>query len=144
MKIDNKGWGLNTMLLMIAVILIFLLVATFFAIRFNALMGNENNEDENRLQQVVNQTYYINKTNEMTSAAEKYINDNNIELTHEKTRIGMTMLVSYDYMNYITDYVSNNKCLGYSVAYLDSSNIKIIKSYIKCDNYESKGYGDNQ
>ena len=143
MKIDNKGWGLSTMLLMIGVILIFLLVATFFAIRFNALMGNQNNEDEERLQKVVNQAYYVNRVNEMTQAAEKYINEENIVLTSEPIKIGMTMLTSYGYMNQITDYVTNNKCLGYSMAYLNASDIKIIKSYIKCDNYESKGYGEN-
>ena len=142
MKIDNKGWGLNTTILMVVIILMFLLVATFFAIRFNALMGNNNNEDENKLQQVVNQTYYINQTNSMTIAAEKFINNENIELTREPMKIGMTLIASNGYMEYITDYISNNKCLGYSIAYLDSSDIKIIRSYIKCDNYESKGYGD--
>lgn len=143
MKIDNKGWGLNTTIMMICVILLFLLIATFSSLKWNALMGKENNSDENRVQKVVDQAYYINRINDMTYAAEKYIKEQNITLTHEPTRIGMTLLSSYDYMHPITDYLTNNKCLGYSIAYLDSSDIKIIKSYVKCDNYESKGYGDN-
>ena len=143
MKIDNKGWGLNTLLIMICVIIVFLLLATFFAIRLNTMMGNSNNKSEEKVQKLVNQSYYINKVNEMTEATEKFINDKDIKLSSTKFKIGMESLVTYDYMDYITDSITNNKCYGYSVAYYDSNNIKIVRSYIKCDNYESKGYGEN-
>ena len=143
MKIDNKGWGLNTLLIMICVIIVFLLLATFCAIRLNTMMGNSNNKSEEKVQKLVNQSYYINKVNEMTEATEKFINDKDIKLSSTKFKIGMESLVTYDYMDYITDSITNNKCYGYSVAYYDSNNIKIVRSYIKCDNYESKGYGEN-
>ena len=143
MKIDNKGWGLNTMLIMVCVIIVFLLLATYFAIRLNSIMGNKNNESENQVQKMVNQSYYINKVNDMTEAAEKFINDNEIKISDVKFKVGMATLVNYNYMDYITDSITNNKCTGYSIAYYDANNIKIIRSYIKCDNYESKGYGDN-
>lgn len=142
MKIDNKGWGLNTMLIMVGIILFFLLAATFFTIRLNAMLGSENNESEKKLQQQIDQTYYVNRINNMTLAAEKYINDNNLMLTTNHMKIDLNTLVSYGYISPIVDYITTNRCLGYSSAYLNVSNTKVIKSYIKCDNYESKGYGE--
>ena len=142
MKIDNKGWGLNTMLIMVGVILFFLLTATFFSIRLNSMIGNENNESEKALQKQIDQKYYINRINALISATDKYLIDNKVTLTKNHLRIDLGTLVAYDYINPIMDYVTNNKCLGYSIAYLNESDIKIIKSYIKCDNYESKGYGE--
>ena len=143
MKIDNKGWGLNTLLIMICVIVVFLFIATYFAIRLNSMMGNKNNKSEEKVQRVVNQSYYINKVNELTEATEEYINDYDIKLTNEKKKISMGTLVDYKYIDYIRDPVTNTKCNGYSIAYYNASDIKIIKSFIRCDNYESKGYGDN-
>ena len=130
------------MLIMIGVIIIFLLVATFFSIRLNAMVGQENNESEKKLQKTINQTYYINRINAMTEATEKYILINNVELSNDHYRLELGALVAADLMNPITDYITNNNCIGYSTAYLNEDNIKIIKSYIKCDNYTSKGYGE--
>ncbi len=143
MKIDNKGWGLNTMLIMVCVIIVFLFIATYFAIRLNSMLGNENNESEKNVQRIVDQSYYISKANNMTEAAEKYIIDNEIKLSSNPLRINMAILVNNGYMNPIKDSITNNNCRAYSECYIDSNDIKIIKSYIKCDNYESKGYGDN-
>lgn len=139
---NNKGWGLNTMLAMVAVILIALLMATFFAIRFNAMLGNSNNESEEKVQKIVNEAYYINKTNELTLAANKYLEENNIVLTSEVNQIGLNTLINYDYIDPIKDYVTDSRCQGYANAYINISGIKIINSYIKCDNYTSKGYGE--
>lgn len=143
MKIDNKGWGLNTLILMICIILVFLFIATYFAIRINSMLGNPNNESEEKVQNMVNQSYYINKVNDMRDATEQYIYDNDIKLSNYPMRISMTTLVAHNYMSNIYDSITGNICLGYSTAYYDNNNIKIIRSYIKCDNYESKGYGEN-
>ena len=142
MKIDNKGWGLNTMLIMVCVIIVFLLIATYFTIRLNSMLGVQNNESEKKVDQAINQSYYINKVNDMTEAAEKYIYDKEIVLTNDPLKISMATLVNFDYMDFIKDSVSKNNCVGYSIAYYNTNDIKVIKSYIKCDNYESKGYGD--
>ena len=142
MKIDNKGWGLNTLLLMICVIIAALLTATFFAIRMNSLLGKENNEDENKLQNVINTTYYINKENSLKSATEKYIKDMEISLTTSPLRFDVNTLISYSYIETIRDNTSNNRCGAYSVAYINSVGNQVINAYIKCDNYTTKGYGE--
>ena len=130
MKIDNKGWGLNTLLIMICVIIVFLFIATYFAIRLNSMMGNSNNKSEEKVQRVVNQSYYINKVNELTEATEEYINDNETKLSNDVKKINMAVLVNNKYMEYIKDSVTNNKCNGYSIAYYNASNVKIIKSFM--------------
>jgi len=143
MKIDNKGWGLNTMLIMVCVIIVFLFLATYFAIRLNSMMGNSNNKSEEQVQKIVDQSYYISKANNMTSATQKYIYDNDIKLSEYKLRISLATLIAHNYMDSIKDTITKRDCIGYSTAYYDENNIKIIKSYIKCDNYESKGYGED-
>ena len=142
MKIDNKGWGLTTMLLMVAVIFIALLTATFFSIRLNAMLGKQNNESEEKVQKAVNETYYIGKLNEMTIAVNNYVNDNGVILSKDKLRINLTTLVNSNYINEIYDSLSNNVCSGYSYVYLNNDNIKQVNSYLKCDNYTSIGYGE--
>lgn len=139
---DNKGWGLNTMLFMVCVILIALLLATFYAIRLNSYLGKENNESENAVQKVVDEKYYIDKTNDITMAAKKYIDEYNIELTNEEEKIYLSYLISYGYINNIYDKISEKPCSGYAKAYLNADGIEIVKSYIKCDNYKTNGYGE--
>ena len=139
---DNKGWGLNTMLFMVCIILVALLLATFYAIRLNSYLGNENNESEETVKKIVDDSYYINKTNDITIAAQKYIKEYNIELTNEETKIYLSYLISYGYINNIYDKISNKPCSGYAKAYLNTDGIEIVKSYIKCDNYKTNGYGE--
>ena len=139
---DNKGWGLNTMLFMVCIILVALLMATFYAIRLNSILGKENNESENAVQQVVDSKYYIDKTNEITVAANKYIDNYSIELTNEETKIYLSYLISYGYIGNIYDKVSNKSCTGYAKAYLNADGVRIVRSYLKCDNYKTNGYGE--
>ena len=141
---DNKGWGLNTMILMVSVIVIALLIATFFSIRINALIGQENNETEKKVSKAINETYYINQTNKVTLATENYIDEHDLIITDTPLIIDINTLIAYEYIEPIKDYVTNNRCSAYSKAYLNKSNIRIINSYIKCDNYETKGYGENR
>lgn len=139
---DNKGWGLNTMLLMVCVIILALLTATFFAIRMNSLLGKENNEDENKLQRIVNQSYYTNKENEIISATDNYIDDNDIVLSSSPLRFDINTFLSNKYITSIKDSETNKQCKGYSTAYINNYGNRVIKAYIKCDNYTSKGYGE--
>ncbi len=136
----SKGWGLSTLLLMIGVIIIALLTATFFSIRMNSLIGRNNNSSETKLQKVVNETYYIGKTNDMTLAADEYISDYNIDLSYGIIRISLSTLVANDYISSVKDSIDNSTCNGYSEAYINQDGIKQINSYLKCENYTSPNY----
>ena len=139
MKIDNKGWGYTTMIGMVCVIVVALLSATFFAIRLNAALGKENNESENKVSEI----YYLGKISDLNSATLRYINGENKILTNNKIKIDIDTLIAFNYTKAILDNVTNKPCKAYSIAYLDSNNNTNINSYLKCDSYTTKGYGDN-
>ena len=146
MKLDNKGWGMNTLIILICVIVVALLISTFFAIRLNKMIGNQNNKSEQKVEQAISKAvkdYYIIRQNRMTEAAEEYIKKEQITITKNKTKIYLSTLVSKGYTNEITDYESGRKCDGYSIAYKNPNDITIIDSYLNCDNYKTKGYGEN-
>ncbi len=138
---NNKGWGLSTLIICIVIIIIALLTATFFTIRLNNMLGKENNKTEKILNDKVEVNYYINKKINIKAAADKYINDFGIELTTTPIKIELKELISHKYINDVLDYETNNKCDGYAIAYLNNVDIKMIDSYIKCDKYKSEGYG---
>ena len=138
----SNGWGLSTLLLMIGVILIALLTATFFTIRINNLLGKQNNESEAKLQRAVNETYYIGKMNELTLAANKYIDDYKLDLTYGEIKIDLNELVKTKYLSTIKDSVTGSKCEGYVEAFINNNGIKQVNSYIKCDSYTTPNYRD--
>lgn len=142
MNKSSHGWGLPTLLLMICIIFIALLTSTLFVIRFNSMLGRTNNESEEKVQKVVNETYYIGKMNELTLATNKYIDDFNISLNDGVVRIDLYTLVNSDYIDTIKDSVTKSRCKGYSEAFLNRDGIKQINSYLKCDSYTTPDYRD--
>ena len=142
MNKSSHGWGLPTLLLMISILLIALLTSTLFVIRFNSMLGRTNNESEEKVQKVVNETYYIGKMNELTLATNKYIDDFNINLNDGVVRIDLYTLVNSDYIDTIKDSVTKSRCKGYSEAFLNRDGIKQINSYLKCDSYTTPDYRD--
>jgi hypothetical protein len=144
MKLNNKGWGLATMLVCVAIILVFLLIAAFYTIRFNKYMGdNKAFEDNNTIENDLITPYYVEQITKITSAADKYIVDKNITLINGRDeKIYIMNLITDGYLEQIKDYKTDNDCDGYVIASIDANSIKNIKVYLKCDNYVSNGYGD--
>ncbi len=138
----SNGWGLATLLLMMCVIFIALLTSTLFVMRFNSMLGRTNNDSEEKVQKVVNETYYIGKMNELTLATNKYIDDFNVNLNDGIVRIDLYTLVNSDYINTIKDSITNSRCKGYSEAFLNRDGIKQINSFLKCDSYTTPDYRD--
>ena len=139
---NTNGWGLSTLLLMIGVIIIALLTATFFTIRINSLLGKNNNSSEEKVQKVVNETYYIGKMNELKLAASKYIDDYDLDLTFGVIKIDLNELVKMNYLSTVKDSVTNAKCEGYAEGFINTSGNKQVNSYIKCDSYTTPNYRD--
>ena len=140
MKLNNKGWGLPELLIGIAIIITFLLIAVFYSLRLNRYLQNGLN---NNVQEEINEDYYILKTNDIMDAAYRYINEENVVLERGvNTRISLTTLINKGYIGKIYDSKSKNACIGYAIATEDVSKITDLKAYIKCDNYVSKGYGN--
>lgn len=142
MKRRSNGWGLNTLILMICVIIIALLTSTLFTIRLNALLGKNNNESETKVEKAVNETYYITKMNEMTLAVNRYLDTYNFDLSKGTIRINITTLISENYLNTIIDPKTNNVCSAYSEAYLNPDGIRQIDTFLRCDSYTTPNYRD--
>ena len=149
MKLNNSGWGLPHLLLGIAIIFIFLLIAAFLTLRLDktlseSLTKTSTSSTTDKTDSLINNEvtpYYVDKINGFTNAANKYIDNENITLEQESyIKIQLSTLEYYNYITDITDYYTNSPCKGYALANLDASKIRDISIYLKCDNFTSKGY----
>ena len=140
-KIDNKGWGLNTLLICIVIILLALVVSGYYIfVLYNSLNKQLEVVDNNTKEVIEDITpYYIDILNNMDTATINYVKDYNIPIAvDQELSINLDTLTSLNYLNNVNDKKTNNKCNGYT---LIDSNYN-TKSYLKCDNYTSKGYGE--
>lgn len=129
-KLNNKGWGLSSMIVYTSIILIALLIATFYVIALYSdldknIYGNSNNKS------------FENSEEKLKSNAIKYIKartneDGNYIVTYD-------MLKNADYIEKITDDKTNNECDGYVKINIKDYNYE-ANSYLKCDSYVTEGY----
>lgn len=130
LRLNNKGWGLSSMVAYTSIILLALLVATFYVIALYSdldrnLYGNSNN----------NSFYDIEE--KLKNSAIKYMKsrtseDGNYTITYD-------ILINSDYIEKITDNKTNNECDGYVKIDIKDYNYE-AKSYLKCDSYITEGY----
>ena len=141
MGLNNKGWGLAELLIGIAIIIVFLLIAVFYSLRLNNMFNNKDNNNNTKDTKSIDESYYLNKISDMVIATDKYLKDNNLELEIDSSiNIDLISLVQLNYIKEITDYKTNRTCNGYTLATKNNTGILDIKGYLKCDNYVSKGY----
>jgi len=130
MKLNNNGWGIKAMLLLTSVLVFFFCLSIYFIyILYNSLDLSLGLNDE-----YINNESYAYYEENMIEAAEEYIGDIELALDNNVI-ISLETLIELDYIDEIYDIDTNNKCDGY----IDVKNKK-LKSYISCDNYETKGY----
>ena len=140
--LNNKGWGLSTLVICLAVILFFLLISFVSAINFNNKIESENKNETNSGDQIIDNEYYINLEKNMDQAAIKYINSNISDFENNETiMISAKRFIEYGYLENMIDLISKNECNGYSIIKNYNGTYKVT-SYINCDNYKTDGYGD--
>lgn len=129
LKLNNKGWGLSSMIVYTSIILVALLVATFYVIALYSdidrnLYGNRNNSFYEYEEKLKNSAvkYMKSRTNE----------DGQYTITYDVLR-------NSDYIERITDNKTSNECDGYVKIDIKDSNYD-AKSYLKCDSYITEGY----
>ena len=142
MGLNNKGWGLSELLIGIAIIIAFLLIAVFFSLRLNSMLNDISNNDNNKDKTYVDDSYYVNKISDMVIATDNYLKDNNLELEiGSYIKVDLASLIQLNYIKEdIKDYKSNIPCKGYTMSTKDSNGIVDIKGFLSCDNYVTKGY----
>ena len=126
MKLNKNGWGTMEMLLLSGGLLIALLVAIFF---ISKLYGS--------MELTLGNKQYIDLENKIELAAKNYIEDNSISVNGEY-KLTLTTLKNNKYISNFEDK-NNNSCNGY-VMITNIDNINHYKSYILCNDYQTKNY----
>lgn len=148
MKLNNRGWGLQAMLVGVLVLMIALvIIAVLIQKTFNDIMepiNNENHYSENESKAETKYDSYEEIENAIISAAKKYQKEyySNI-LDGEKISVTLKNLQEEKLIGEITDIKNDNVvCSGYAI-FINDDNKIIYNAYIKCgDNYETVGYQD--
>ena len=126
MKLDNKGWGTMEMLLLSGGLLVTLIVAIYFiGTLYGSFSGTLGNKQ------------YMDLETKLESAAKKYINSHNFEITGEFT-INYKTLKNYGYIDELKD-IDGNDCDGY-VKISNIDNINLYAGFIHCNNYKTTNY----
>lgn len=137
---DNKGWSLAEMLVMVVV----LIIAGFISFcvykkTFGAGGVGEQILDSNESTKVTtsnNDTEVICYTSiesNMIKATKKYMKENSITSSDDTLIVSLFKLENDNYIDTVVE--NNTKCSGYIEVINDS-----YRAYLKCPNYETKGY----
>lgn len=140
LKLNNKGWGMSTMVICTTLILCALLVATFFSIRLfsqinNPLVVDNSLEDK---QEEINIDDYYKMESDLGKSAIDYLQTLSINLNDLSYRISYEVLKTHGFIETLVDTKTNKECVGYAIV----NNNFSYDSFIKCDSYVSEGYSD--
>ena len=132
MKIDNRGFGIQSMMIAVLVLMMCLVLISAFA---NKVFNNISNEE-------TNSTDYIEIEEKVEQATKKYQQKyyNNI-LDGDEIKVSLKSLQNEGFIDILKDN-KNNICDGY--AYIIGKENKVIYNvYIRCGNeYKTKGFKD--
>ena len=130
MKLNNRGWGLRSMLILSAILIFFFSLAIYFIyLLYSSLSMDLKSESD-----YVDILQYEAIEDRLKLAGENYLEEINQEFTEEVV-IYIDDLVDADYIDYITDPNTDNLCEGY-VSVKD----EVVYPYINCDKYTTEGY----
>lgn len=150
MYLNNKGWGLQELMvglgiLFFSLLLIVILINKNFKELENTLNQNKTESESNQNRIVEDETYdsYKEIENKMITAAKEYNNDVYGSALQEGDNLTVTVksLVRAHYLDNITDIKDDNiTCSGY-VTFIKKGVNVTYSPYLKCDNkYKTKGY----
>lgn len=156
---NNRGWGLEAMILWCAVLGILLIVATVMInSSINNMYNNTNSsssvikkedktptkeEDDNKKD---NEEVYSSYLEKMTSASKLYIereyNDSLEQI--DNMYLTTTFLINNDYLLRLVDPSNNSlECIGYVEVKYTNNEVN-YKPYLKCgSDYETTGYNSS-
>ena len=129
--LNNKGMALDKMLFYMAFLLVAVLVILFMTYYIsNSFKPLENAFDTEA---------YENLESEMNIAAKKYYVNKHDKQSYIK--VDLDTLIDNGYLTkLIRDLETNKRCRGYTEITVNDSDNIIANSFLKCDNYTTKGY----
>lgn len=140
MKLNNRGWGLQAMLLCVLVLMIALVIVAILVNQLGKVLGIETNTKE----PIPTETKltYTDLENRAVEGAKKYQDKYYSDiLDGEKITVTLKTLRNQDMIEDILDIKSQEKCTGYVIFTLQNEKTDYYP-YLKCDNYTTKGYLD--
>lgn len=127
MNLNNKGWGLQTMMIFVLILMICLVViAAMINNTFKDVTGNSSYN-------------YAILEDKLKDASKKYIEKNNISINEGNNyTITVNKLQKAGYLKELKD--NEIKCTGYTI--IEKNKDKLTyKPYIRCgSNYKTKNY----
>ena len=136
MKLNNRGWGLNQMLILCAILLMFLMVAVFFIVQLSDSLGDVFQES------IVGGLSYTTVEENIEYATEDYMEKYyEYEIGTGTITVTVDNLLKYDMIKDINLKPGEeaDSCTGYSLVEKKKEKL-IINAYIKCSDYETDGY----
>ncbi len=124
---NNRGWSLKEMLFIMAILLFFvLLIAALINNLYSGLTPQTPTKNE------TSKLTYTEVEKNLVDASKRYYNNHSHEV---KSLITSDTLINEKMINTSNMTVNGDVCEGYVII-----NDKTFTPYIKCTNYETKGY----
>lgn len=131
MKLNNRGWGYATMFLFMGILITFLIIVWLSSYRVF-----ENIEKINKISESNdNSLYYKDLEEKIKIGAKAFVDKFKYECYLPSCKVEYIQIKTSNLITDFVDYTTKEECDGY-VIFNDES----YKSYIKCENYETKGY----
>ena len=128
--LNKHGWGLQEMLVLSGVLILFLFIAIYYIFTFYQEMGLE-----------VSNNYYHDLEQDLVESAQVYIEDYyDGDLTSDGITITRSILRAYDLDVSLRDQ-DGHLCTGYVVASRTHGE-DLYQAYISCADYATDGYED--
>ncbi len=135
-KLDEKGWGYGFLFFFAALFILILVGAT---IAINNLSKVSKTSDSKQTQSSKNYAkMYSLLEDKLKNSGEYYVLDNEsyFDSKKESTRMSVTFLKNYGYIDDIVDPENGSSCDGFVIVTSD----KKVSSYIKCSKYKTEQY----
>lgn len=140
-KLNNRGWGLQVMMIFVLILMIALVViAVLVNQTFSDITGptkdpivNPGNDDIS----------YKDLEKELLDAVKDYqeIHYEASSLEGEMITVSLDKLQKENLIDEIEDIKTSRPCTGYGTFELKSGKI-VYNAYLKCDHYKTSGYND--
>ena len=132
--LNNHGWGYRAYIIASSVILLFLIIVTFFVIRLYRGLSLVN-------EVTVDSATYSDLEENLNTLAVNYVVDfKDGKVENGVITVSTSLLLSENLLNEESLKVNDDKCKGYSLVRKDSDDILYSESYIKCKSYTTEGY----
>lgn len=153
---NNKGWGLAEMLILCSILIVSLLMASFYIRSLSKTIESQKNHnsttnvghsnkdsnthDNNETINNYDNKIYINIEDKIELLSQRYIyNMYNNELDETTIIVDMKHLLEQDAEKELESLIDEHSCKGYSKVYKNETNI-YYDSYIDCDEYTTVGF----